>query len=493
MLTADVVAGFTVELLGARYDDPAPVPMFHREMWRLCCLPAVQVAVAAPRGHAKSTALTFAFALCGLMLRDFRHVLLISSNETLAGDLLRELVTELRENEALSDEFGPFVFLVESMTEAVVRFPDGECFRVLAKGAGQRMRGLKWRATRPDMVLCDDLEDDEIVLNQDRRERFMRWFYGAVRPLVKEGGRIRLYGTIMHGDSLLERAMPKLSDSRTVVTPLMVSGVGPGGWLSVKYRAHSDDFSEILWPARFSADKLRGIRDEFSAMGILDVYGQEYLNDPIDHTAAYFRRDDLLQAPPGWQALRKEYYAGVDFAISQTTRADYTAIVVGGVDEQRRLHIVDVRRGRWDALEIVRELFAVAERYDCHFRFESDKIEKALRPVLDAEMARRQVFLRYDVKAPTKDKLQRARAFQYRTRAGNVFFDHEAEWWPDLEQELTRFPKAPHDDMVDALAWLGDLVGEELAAQTDEEIADEQWHREYRSSYDQGASLVTGY
>lgn len=407
---------------------------------------------------------------------------------------MQELANELHRNERLVGAFGGVKFVAESATELVVEFADGHAFRVLVKGAGQRMRGLKWRAVRPDMVLCDDLEDDEIVLNQDRREKFMRWFYGAVRPLIREGGRIRLYGTIMHGDSLLERCMPAAKSVTREERGLCVRDLGAKrGWVSAKYRAHSDDYGEILWPERFSAERFRVIRAEYEAMGILDVYGQEYLNDPIDESTAYFRRSDLQAMPEGAAGVRKEYYAGVDFAISQANRADYTVIAVGGVDEGRRLHIVDVRRGRWDSLEIVQELFSVAERYDPFFRFESDKIEKALKPVLEAEMARRQVYLRYDVKAPTKDKMQRARAFQYRTRAGHVFFDQAADWWEEVSNELVRFPKAPHDDVVDALAWLGDLVAEEVGAKTDEEVAEDKWHAEYGRDYDRGASLVTGY
>ena len=493
VLDANLVAGFSAKVLQARYDEPVPIPTFHREIWELACLPDPQVAIAAPRGHAKSTALTFAFAITGLLFKEFRHLLIISANESLASDLVQEIANEFHANDLLVEGFGPFKFHAESSTELIIETREGNAFRVLAKGAGQRMRGLKWRATRPDMVLCDDLEDDEIVLNAERREKFRRWFYGAVRPLVRAGGRIRLYGTIIHMDSLLERAMPSLKDPGVVSTPLKIEGKFRKGWKSVKYRAHTEDFSQILWPGRFNEAQLRSIRDEYVQMGLADVYGQEYLNDPIDEASAYFRRSDLLPMPDEARATRKTYYCGVDFAISKETKADYTAMAVGGVDLSKKLHVVDIRKGRWDSFEIVNEIFSLHERYDCYFRFEADKIEKALRPILEAEMVKRQQFLNFDVKAPTKDKLQRARAFQFRTRAGNVTFDTTADWWADAESELTRFPKAPHDDVVDALAWLGDLVAEELTPATDSELADEAWFAEYGATADRGASAVTGY
>ena len=85
MLTSDTIHGFSQAILAARYDEPKPIPQFHREFWDLCCTDAPQVAIAAPRGHAKSTAGTFAYALALLMFRQENHILVVSSNEELAS------------------------------------------------------------------------------------------------------------------------------------------------------------------------------------------------------------------------------------------------------------------------------------------------------------------------------------------------------------------------------------------------------------------------
>lgn len=44
------IDGFTRGLLAARYDNPKPIPSFHKEMWKLCCSGSPKVAIAAPRG-----------------------------------------------------------------------------------------------------------------------------------------------------------------------------------------------------------------------------------------------------------------------------------------------------------------------------------------------------------------------------------------------------------------------------------------------------------
>ena len=422
-MTPKDVEVLTKAYLAPRYDQPVAVPAFHREIWRLCCSEHQQVAIAAPRGHAKSTALTFAYALGLVLFGESRHLLILGSNESLAGDFLNDIKVELAENDALIEDFGPFKVFKDQAAEFVCRSPLGK-FRIICKGAGQRMRGLKWERKRPDTVLCDDLEDDEIVLNEERRDKLKRWFYGAVRPIVKSGGKIRLYGTILHMDSLLESAMPAKQNRKE--EPLKLSAIDPQkeGWYAVKYRAFDPETWEILWPEQFSRAKLERLRQEYAQMGLSDVFSQEYLNDPVDQATAYFRREDLLPMKESDRETRKTYYVGVDFAISESKKRAYTAIVVGGVDENRQLHIVDVRRGRWDTLEIVEEMFAVQERWDpVLWRLEKENIQKALKPVLDHENLKRQtVWIPYDEKAPTKDKLQRARALQYRMRAGNVRF-----------------------------------------------------------------------
>ena len=54
------------------------------------------------------------------------------------------------------------------------------------------MRGLKWERKRPSLVLVDDVEDEELVASEARREKFRRWFYGAVKPILRDGGKIRM-------------------------------------------------------------------------------------------------------------------------------------------------------------------------------------------------------------------------------------------------------------------------------------------------------------
>jgi predicted phage terminase large subunit-like protein len=497
VINALVIEGFVKAVLASRYDNPKPIPLFHRELWELCCGPEEKVAIGAPRGHGKSTAITGSYVIAGICFREFRHILILSANEELASGFVRDIANEFNENEVLREQFHFSKWIKESETELVGMFADGHKFRIVAKGAGQRMRGLKWERKRPDLVIGDDLEDDEIVLNKDRREKFKRWFYGAVLPIVKDGGKVRIVGTIVHMDSLLENFMPPLKEETTVVSGLRIYSVDPSPvWRAVKYRAHTEDFSEILWPEQFSKDKLLKIRRDFARQGLLDVYGQEYLNDPIDDSTAYFKDEDFKEILPEWKLTprKKNYYAGIDFAISETEKADYTAIAVVSRDDAGRIEVETVRRGRWDSRGIINEMFLIHKHYEPDlFIAEQGAIQKSIGPFLNEEMLRRGVFLNIHPKTPTKDKQSRARSLQAKMRAGAVYFDPEAEWYTELYEEMRRFPKSAHDDQVDALVWAGLALDEMIDPPTPEEDEEEEYQNALGQAGNDGRSKICGY
>lgn len=121
-------------------------------------------------------------------------------------------------------------------------------------------------------------------------------------------------------------------------------------------------------------------------------------------------------------------------------------------------------------------------------------IEKSLGAFLKEEMFKRGVFLNLNPMNPVKDKQTRARSIQARLRAGGVYFNKNASWYTDLEQEMLRFPRDVHDDQVDSLAWIGLTLDKKIEGLTKEEVADEMYEEEFEElSFDTGRSLITGY
>jgi len=481
-LTAELVESFAGVYLSPLYDNPAPTPEFHREAWRLYCSNAEYAAIAAPRGHAKSVALTHDFTLATLLFRAQDYVVIVSATEELSIGHLTDIARELRENEELIEAFGITGLDTDAKTDVVVRFDDGHQARIIARGSGQKMRGLKWNGKRPGLVICDDLEEDAQVESIDRRRQFRRWFYRALLPVRRKGGIVRMHGTVLHEDSLLARLMKSAS------------------WEHRLYRAHTsfDDFSNILWPEMFDEARLRSIRQAFIEDGDAAGYSQEYLNDPFDNSDAYLRRDDFIAMSPEDHDTDKIIAVGCDFAVSTAAKADRTSFTVGGKDLDNVTHIIDQYTGRWTPLDWVDMMFTIQKRYNpVAFFVEGGVIWKTVAPMIYKEMQRRDVWMSIIVLNPTKDKATRGRPFQRRMQAGAMRFDKDATWYPTYEAELLRFTgtgDATHDDQFDSTATL--MLGfENLADAQDDDFLSEDEEEFIRSDPRtiKGRSSVTGY
>jgi predicted phage terminase large subunit-like protein len=511
MLTANVIKGFSSSLLQKDFDGAVQSPECHYEWWELFCSDHKQVAVAAPRRHAKTTAVTQTCGLAAVLFREREYVLIVSDTITQATQFLGEIKQQLVENEQLRSLFKIQGFVKETEDDFICICEDGHTFRMSAKGAEQKLRGLKWKNKRPDLIICDDLENDEIVMNKERRAKFKRWFYAALLPSLSYRGKIMYVGTILHNDSLLESLMPKKNHRGYTQEELKVwvkDNYGRprvvDGWVSMKYKAHNPDFSAILWKEHYDKDHFHAKRQEYVAQGIPDVYSQEYLNTPIDESLAYFKRGDLrdftdedreLLKTPEWHK-RFNFYIGTDLAVSTDEVADWSVFIVAGLDEKGYLWIFDVIRERMDAQEIVEMILKLEKRWQpTTISMERGQIEKSIGPFLRQRMLDTGIFPNITAVAPSVDKVTRARSIQARMRAGAVKFDKLCNWYYDLEDELAIFPRSKHDDQVDALAYVGLIVDKMIQGSTQRQLQDEEYEEEYEQSglAEAGRSSYTGY
>lgn len=503
-LNADVVQGFVGSVLASRFDGQASSPEFHKECWELCTGTDKYVAIAAPRGHAKSTAITFGYGLATLLFRERKFMLLVSDTEAQASMFLGMFKQELQENTTLIDLFGIkrneknlVEFPKNSETDIIVECTDGHKFRVIAKGAEQKLRGLIWNGSRPDIIICDDMENDELVMNKDRRDKMRRWFEGALLPSLTDRGIVRMVGTILHSDSLLERMMPNPSDKLTVREPLKEWSTRRFMWKSVKYRAHTPDFKILLWPSKKDSEFFKMKYDEAKRTGMTDTYSREYLNYPIDESVSFFKRGDFLASTLDDKEKNLNYYITADLAISEEERADYSVFVIVGVDQDKRVHVRNIIRERMDGREIVDTFIALQKLYNpVAVGVEEMQVSKSIGPFLREEMVRTNTYINlYLLKHGGKDKLARARSIQARMRAHGVKFDVEEDWFPSFQDECLTFPRGKHDDQVDAFSYVGLMLDFLIEAPTTEEQDEEEYEMELEESgmNNQGRSPVTGY
>jgi len=167
------------------------------------------------------------------------------------------------------------------------------------------------------------------------------------------------------------------------------------------------------------------------------------------------------------------------------------------MDSNGQLHIVNCIRERLAGDEIVTTLMALNKIYKpIAVGIEDTQVSKAIGPYLNRAMQETGNYMNITMLKPHRqDKIQRARAIQARMRSAMVKFDKSADWWPQFEDECMTFPRAKHDDVVDALAYQGILIDKMSEGLTEDEIQKEDFEEEYRESgFDEiGRNLTTGY
>ncbi len=193
---------------------------------------------AAPRGFSKSTVTNTVYLAYKMLYAKAHFALLISDTVTQAEALLDGLKSELESNETLVWMFGDVKGRIWSSEGLIIKAwgENGKRYlvKVLPRGVGMKIRGLRFKQFRPDLVIMDDVENDEAVESPERREKLYNWFKRALLPaLAKDNSKIIVIGTLLHRESLLSQ---------------MVNGRGTfSGWRKKIWRGLKEDGTS-LWP-----------------------------------------------------------------------------------------------------------------------------------------------------------------------------------------------------------------------------------------------------
>ena len=480
-LNSNLLLGLSKAFLQDNFDDSKNTPACHIKWWDFCCdVEKKYVDIAAPRGHAKSTAITFTYALANLVfgVRDF--VLIVSDTESQAIAFLKTIKKELQENDGLQQSFKIRKFIKDTETKFILELENGKEIIGCARGAGQSLRGVKEGHRRPNLIIIDDLENEETVASKEAREKLRNWFFGALIPMGSTYCLFRMVGTVLHNDALLERLQKNPE------------------WHCIKDEAHNDDFSTILWPERFPKEYWLKQMSMFKAEGKYDTYLKEYRNRPVTDDTTFYRKQDFKPMDPEDWAQPLVYYATGDYAISEKEKADFTVFCVAGMNAFGKMFLVDVRKIKKDTLGIIDEMFSIQERYKPEiFAVETMMVEKTIAPILNMEMVKRKLFINIEKFTSSTSKIARARGMQARMKAGACYFDKSADWYDDFESELLQATEAgivgAHDDQFDAFGLFGRIFDKMIDAPTEEEQEEETWLEEHIPDMYEGRDSITGY
>lgn len=466
-----------------------PSPPFHRQLdalWRrrvmkeldpvadcaaMLRAKGTRSAVAAPRGHAKSTVMSLQNVLHAALYGYKHYILLISDTEAQAVSFLDAIKNELETNDRILHDFGEQPG--KTWKTASILLSNG-C-RIDAVGSGQKLRGRRNYQRRPDLILCDDIENDEGVRTAEQRQKTADWFWKAVCKAGDSYTDIVVIGTILHHDSLLARLLENPGFQSLKFRAVLSDSQSPlwGDWEKLytdlankdretaahaffyKHRKEMLAGSRVLWPEKLSYYDLRVMRlTEGEA-----AFHSEMQNQPIDPAACLFSAQWFRYYNPGevdFRSPRFRFYGYCDPSLGRTAGSDYSAIITLAVDGESGLAYVwdaDIQRRHpdriiADILDKERRLRRETGRGYTLFGAETNQFQWFLKEQLARESARQGLYLPIQGVRSTEDKTMRVESLQPDIKNGYILFRADQTL---LLQQLSQFPLGAYDDGPDAL------------------------------------------
>ena len=361
----------------------------------------------------------------------FRNCVILAASEELAVERLAAIKNEFEMNEWMQLVFGDLTGSPWGETKIVLSTGAA----IQARGREQGMRGLKHLTWRPDLLLIDDLEDEEVVETPEARRKLKSRFMKVILPALAPKARVLFLATPLHPESL----------------PMVLKEEKGGKWFSRTYPIEMIDpvsgERRALWPDRFPLETIDEMRGMYERQGALLDWEQEYMcraevDGERQFQSEYFRREPIVRTFQGVWIM-------VDPARTTGAKSADTALVAFswvGV----RLIVWKAVIGKFMPDEIVDHI----EQMDAEFSpvaigVEEDGLNQWLLQPLRRKMVEvgRIIPIRA-MKAP-RNKMEFIRSLQPFFKAGEVTFAGDCQ---ELETQFLGFPRGRIDG-PNALAY----------------------------------------
>lgn len=414
--------------------------------------------ILAPRGIGKTTIDNLLIPAKRMLFHDKRYIVPVGATYETAEEQSETLKRELMDNETLNTLFDIERTGTFSKSNWVMKV-GGHEVNVRPKGAGQKLRGMKWGSYRPDLIIVDDLEDDESVRNETRRKDLSDWFHGALLNTVDRGAdnwEVIVIGTLLHEDSLL-----------------MNLHENPD-WDSIVIELCDDDYNSNA-PNFLTDEQVKELAGEYKEAGKLDVFYREYRNIPISLEDADFRQEYFKYYEEGerdehgnkkWHFDESPYLATfilVDIARSVKVSSADSAIVGVTLDmDNHRIFVRDIVHGKMYPDQIYDEAINMAKRLKARFMgIEVTGLNEFISYPLKNELFRRAPgieLIELQARGGVKEqgKVERVRSLVPFYRQGLVY--HNSSCCDPLEAQLLSFPRSKRWDIMDALGYAVEML-----------------------------------
>lgn len=402
-----------------------------------------KLCIKAYRGAAKTTLMRL-FSLWLILRGEKRYAIFIGSTQDLAKETIDLLKTELEDNANLTLDFDIKIGSVWSAEELVFS-AHGLLCKIKSFGAGKKIRGTNFLSMRPDLIVCDDIENDENIESKTQRDKLYSWFNKAILKLpsrLNKHYNIIIVGTTLHYDSLLQR-LDKRDDFKSFNFPLVIE--------------FPQNLDEILQNGAFS--KAKGLKlDDTSLDGeaiLADLaqdrssFFSEFQNLPLDkENAPLAHYATFSELPRSIDSL----FIGIDPSLGKA-KGDYFALsqlYYTKATKQIYASAQGFKISPDKMLDKIVALYLRVSKLCASITIATEEVafQEFFKTQLKAKFQALGLFVPIVGIKNTQNKEVRLDALAPLLKDESILIDENAAL---LREELDSYPKCAHDDLLDSI------------------------------------------
>lgn len=310
-------------------------------------------------------------------------------------------------------------------------------------------RGADW------LIIDDPLKPSDAV-SDTQREKVNDWYRSTLYSRLndKNNGKILLIMQRLHQNDLSGYLLSSMSSFQHLCLPVLAEK--DEKWriyspFSQKEREFIRKKGEPLHSAR---EGIQTIEDLRKSLGVYSFAGQ-YMQRPVPLEGGLIKENWLHYYNIVPQRFKKIILSWDTASKTGETNA-YSALVVLGVDADKKILILNCYRDRLEFPDLIRKVVQI------HLKtknlYPMAKVETLIEEASSGIQAIQQIRANYgELKIvsikPIQDKMSRLAGISSYIENGMCLFPQNKEaWWKDFRDELLTFPASTFKDQCDALS-----------------------------------------